>query len=64
VRPINPKVGQTVTYYDANCKPRPGVVTATAGTVISVRIGHSGETHDTVPLSTTGFKQPTSWLPS
>jgi len=50
-----PKIGRHVTYFKVtNRKPKPGVITAvTSDTVVSIRVGHSGEAYASVTKETT-----------
>lgn len=67
-RTYTPKVNKHVTYFDAACKPRPATITGvTSGTVVDVRIGHSGETHagiNRAPISSMVANVPNTWRPA
>ena len=40
-RPVTAKINKAVTYYTAAGLPKAAVVTAVAGNVVSLRIGHA-----------------------
>lgn len=44
------QVNRTVTYWAAGRDSRPAIITAVAGTVVSLRVGHHGETYTNVPM--------------
>lgn len=67
-RTYTPKINKHVTYYDAACKPRPGIITGVVdATHVNIRVCHTSQTPANVargPIDSMIANVPNTWRPA